>query len=72
MQPLIALFNLVTEIAIRQKALIAALERKGLLTTGELNAELPSAEQESLTAYNEQKEKFLSYWQQVEDLLKLP
>lgn len=46
MEPIIALLALLAQHSIRQEALIAALEKKGLLTGSDLEGSMPKSEED--------------------------
>lgn len=67
MEPIIALLALVAQISIRQDAIIAALEKKHLITRAEIDAEMPKTEAETGRRFERVKTDFFELWSQFDD-----
>lgn len=67
MEPVIALLALVAQISIRQDAIIAALEKKGILSKAEVDAEMPKTEEETGRRFDGVKDDFFELWSQFDD-----
>lgn len=66
MEAVIALLALVAQISIRQDAVIAALEKKGLLSRADVNAEMPKTEAETGEKFDRVKHDFFEIWSQFD------
>lgn len=66
MEAIIALLALVAQISIRQDALIAALEKKQLLTKADVDAEMPKTEVETGRQFDRVKNDFFELWSQFD------
>lgn len=66
MEPIIALLALVAQFSIRQDALIAALEKKGMLSAADVDAEMPRTEAETGRRFDRVKNDFFELWSQFE------
>ena len=67
MEPIIALLALVAQISIRQDAIVAALEKKRLVTRAEVDAEMPKTEDETGRRFERVKRDFFELWSQFDD-----
>ncbi|HKF50937.1 MAG TPA: hypothetical protein VKB26_01375 [Candidatus Acidoferrales bacterium] len=66
MEAIIALLALVAQISIRQDAIIAALEKKHLLTRADIDAEMPKTEAETGRRFDRVKADFFELWTQLD------
>lgn len=66
METVIALLALVAQISIRQDALIAALEKKGIFTREDVDAEMPKTEAETGRKFDRVKDEFFDFWSQFD------
>lgn len=67
MEPVIALLALIAQISMRQDAIIAALEKKHLLTKADVDAEMPKTEVETGIKFDRVKTDFFELWSQFDD-----
>lgn len=67
MEAIIALLALVAQISIRQDAIIAALEKKRLVTRAEIDAEMPKTEAETGRRFDRVKTDFFELWSQFDE-----
>jgi len=67
MEPIIALLALIAQQSIRQEALIAALEEKGLLSRAEIEAAMPRTEKEVGSRFDSIKAEFFELWSKFDD-----
>lgn len=67
MEPVIALLALVAQISIRQDAMIAALQKKGVLSAADVDAEMPKTETETGRRFDRIKNDFFELWSQFDD-----
>ncbi|HEU5410344.1 MAG TPA: hypothetical protein VFU57_04925 [Candidatus Acidoferrales bacterium] len=67
MEPIIALLALIAQHSIRQEALIAALEKKGLLSRAEFEASMPKSEKDVGGKFDSIKTEFFELWSKIED-----
>jgi len=67
MEPIIALLALIAQHSIRQEALIAALEKKGLLSRAEIEAAMPRTEKEVSSRFDSIKTDFFELWSKFDD-----
>lgn len=67
MEPIIALLALIAQVSIRQDAIIAALEKKHLVTRAEIDAEMPKTEVETGRRFDRVKRDFFELWSQFDD-----
>ncbi len=66
MEAVIALLALVAQISIRQDALISALEKKGILATADVDAEMPKTEADTGRKFDRIKTDFFDLWSQFD------
>lgn len=66
MEPVIALLALVAQISIRQDAIIAALEKKGMISLVEIDAAMPKTEAEMGRKFDLVKSDFFELWSQFD------
>jgi hypothetical protein len=66
MEPIIALLALVAQISIRQEAMIAALEKKGILSKMEVDAAMPKTEAETGRRFDRVKRDFFDLWSEFD------
>jgi hypothetical protein len=62
MEAVIALLALVAQISIRQNAIIAALEKKGVISRVDVDAEMPKTEEETGRKFDRVKNEFFELW----------
>lgn len=67
MEPIIALLALLAQHSIRQEALIAALEKKGLLTGSDLEGSMPKSEEDVGRKFDSVKTDFFELWRKLDD-----
>jgi hypothetical protein len=67
MEPIIALLALVAQISIRQEAIIAALEKRGLLPRLDVDAAMPKTEAETGRKFDRVKRDFFELWSEFDD-----
>lgn len=67
MEPIIALLALLAQHSIRQEALIAALEKKGLLSRAEIEAAMPRTENDVGSKFDSIKTDFFELWSKLDD-----
>lgn len=67
MEAVIALLALVAQISIRQDAIIAALEKKGVLSRSDVDAEMPKTEAETGKKFDRVKNDFFELWSEFDD-----
>lgn len=67
MEAVIALLALVAQISIRQDAIIAALEKKHLVTRADVDAEMPKTEAETGRRFDRVKADFFGLWSQFDE-----
>ena len=66
MEAIIALLALVAQISIRQDAIIAALEKKGILSQTDVDARMPKTEAETGLKFDRIKTEFFELWSQFD------
>lgn len=66
MEPVIALLALVAQISIRQDAIIAALEKGGMLSLVDVDAAMPKTEAETGRKFDRVKSDFFELWSQFD------
>jgi hypothetical protein len=62
MEPIIALLALVAQLTMRQDAIVAALEKKGLLFKSDIEGEMPKTEGEVGRHFDKVKRDFFELW----------
>jgi hypothetical protein len=62
MEAIIALLALVAQISIRQDAIIAALENKGIISRADVDAQMPKTEAETGRKFDRVKDEFFGLW----------
>jgi hypothetical protein len=67
MEAVIALLALVAQISIRQEAIIAALEKKSVLSRADVDAEMPKTEAETEKKFDRVKNDFFELWSEFDD-----
>lgn len=66
MEAVIALLALVAQISIRQDAFISALEKRGILATVDVDAEMPKTEADTGRKFDRIKADFFDLWSQFD------
>jgi hypothetical protein len=66
MEAVIALLALVAQISIRQDAIIAALEKKGVLCRADVDTEMPKTEAATGEKFDRVKHDFFELWSQFD------
>jgi hypothetical protein len=67
MEPIIALLALVAQLTMRQDAIVAALEKKGLLSKSDIEGEMPKTEAEVGCHFDKVKQDFFELWSKFDD-----
>ncbi|MFZ0641467.1 MAG: hypothetical protein WAN33_14475 [Candidatus Acidiferrales bacterium] len=62
MEAVIALLAVVAQISIRQGAIIAALEKKGVISRADVDAEMPKTEGETGRKFDRVKNELFELW----------
>ncbi len=66
MEAVIASLALVAQISIRQDAIIAALERKGIVSRADVDAEMPKTEEDTGRKFDRVKHDFFELWSEFD------
>lgn len=66
MEAVIALLALVAQISMRQDAIIAALEKKGVISRADVDAEMPKTEVETGQKFDRVKNDFFELWSEFD------
>jgi hypothetical protein len=66
MEAIIALLALVAQNSMRQDAIIAALEKKGIVSRADIDAEMPKTEVETGRKFDRIKNDFFELWSEFD------
>jgi hypothetical protein len=66
MEAIIALLALVAQISMRQDAIIAALEKKGIVSRADIDAEMPKTEAETGRKFDRITNDFFELWSEFD------
>lgn len=67
MEPIVALLALVAQLTMRQDAIVAALEKKGLLAKSDIEGAMPKTEAEVGRHFDKVKRDFFELWSKFDD-----
>ena len=67
MEPIIALLALVAQISIPQDAIIATLEKKGIISRANVDAQMPKTEDETGRKFAGVKDDFFELWSEFDE-----